>query len=81
MNVKITAKANASSRTKNRIRENGNLFTLKRVDNATCFHNRECALLEAHTCTASNGQGGKEHWLGWIPTDEIEMESLDLPAL
>jgi len=74
MNVKITATRHATSRTKNRIRENGNLFTLKRVETAICFHNRECALLEAHTCNASNGQGGKEHWFGWIPTDEIKIE-------
>jgi hypothetical protein len=69
--VKITAVSDASSRTKNRIRENGSSgFVLRQESNVIALNNRPGVLLEA---LEGKGKRG-ERWLGWLPVDEIEME-------
>lgn len=63
MKLRIKANSNASNRTKNRIRENGEVMTALERDHPTCLNNRESFLFRA-----SNG------WLGWIPVDEVDWE-------
>jgi len=65
--VLITASKGASSRTKNRIRENGHAFSVKDgPKSAACFNGRVSIRVEA-VKPKPNG----EHWDGWFPVDEI----------
>ena len=76
--LKIKAKKNSSSRTRNRIREHGDLFTLiKTVGFGAIWWDGGSLLVTALSCNASDGKGGKEHWMGWLPMDEIEVEQVD----
>ena len=73
--VKIKPARNASQRTKNRIREHGSIFKVHDVRGSVlCLGHRAAIRLEAQTRHASDGKGGREHWQGWLPLEEIEVE-------
>ena len=74
--IQLKAAHKAESRTKNRIRENGPLFLVQATPQTTRFDRagRLWVMLESLAMNASDGQGGKEHWKGWLPIDEIEKE-------
>jgi hypothetical protein len=57
----LTASPRASSRTKNRLRERGPEFEIRRVDVPQCFAGRRCAFVLA-PCG----------WSGWLPLDELQ---------
>jgi hypothetical protein len=69
--VRITALSNASLRTKNRIRENGeDGFIFRQETNVIALDNRRGVLLESLTSSGKRGDA----WMGWLPLDEVEME-------
>ena len=79
--VLISANRFACSRTKNRIREHGDKgFLIKKfVPGSGLFDGRPAILFRSVTENFSNGWGGKETWLGWLPVDEIDVsESSDI---
>ena len=79
--LKITANEAASRRTKNRIKENGDQFIFMRKSSSTSlFGGRTALLLRAISTNASNGSGGRENWLGWLPLNEIVFEDSELPG-
>jgi hypothetical protein len=63
---------NAKGRTKNRLREHGELgFIVKRTSiRVRCLDNLPALLLESVT---KNSSGGIP-WCGWLPCEEIEKE-------
>lgn len=72
----IKARKTASRRTKNRIKEHGESFTLIReTRSSSLFDGQHAFLLRANTSNSSDGIGGKENWFGWIPSSEIEISS------
>jgi len=73
--IKLKWNQKACSRTKNRIREHGPLFKVAMAKNSVwCMDGRAALLLVSQTRHSSNGKGGREHWTGWLPLDEIEVE-------
>ena len=64
----------ACQRTKNRIREHGSQgFVISRFDpGSQLFGNTPAVLLNSVSVTASDGQGGREQWSGWLPLLEID---------
>lgn len=62
---KLTASDEASSRTKNRLREHKNLGSIRETSSHHLFDGRPAALLVCADCG----------WLGWIPLDELGRES------
>ena len=73
--IKLKWNKKACSRTKNRIREHGPLFRVCDARNSVlCMGHRPALRLEAQTRHASDGKGGREHWQGWLPLEEIEVE-------
>ena len=71
MRLRITANKNASSRTKNRIRERGEHgFVLKNRQPCIALHNRPSMCLMGQ----EPGKLAGDQWLGWLPEDEIEFE-------
>mgnify|MGYP003661798886 CR=1 FL=1 len=70
--VKVTALDNAEQRTKNRIRENGELgFIIRQESNVIALQNRKGVLLES---LSSPGKKRGDAWMGWLPLNEIDME-------
>jgi hypothetical protein len=70
----IKARKTASRRTKNRIKEHGESFTLIRENcHGSLFNGQPALLLRANTRNSSDGKGGKESWFGWLPSSEIEI--------
>ena len=73
--IKVIANKTACQRTKNRIREHGPLFRVCDARNSVlCMGHRPALRLEAQTRHSSDGKGGREHWQGWLPLEEIEVE-------
>ncbi len=73
--IKVLWNDKASQRTKNRIREHGSIFKVHDVRGSVlCLGHRAAIRLEAQTRHASDGKGGREHWQGWLPLEEIEVE-------
>ncbi len=73
--IKVKGNRKAGSRTKNRIRGQGPLFKEAMAKNSVwCMDGRPALLLVSQTRHSSNGKGGREHWTGWLPLDEIEVE-------
>ena len=73
--IKVKWNQKACSRTKNRIREHGPLFRVADAQNSVwCMDGRAAVRLLAQTRHSSDGKGGREHWSGWLPLDEIEFE-------
>lgn len=72
----------ACNRTKNRIREHGSegFVIQKFVPNCGLFDHRPAILFNSVTELASDGAGGKEPWMGWLPIEEIEMSEGDSNA-
>lgn len=72
--VKLNWIKGACQRTKNRIREHGSQgFAITRFDpGSQLFGNTPAVLLRSVSVTASDGQGGREQWSGWLPLLEIE---------
>jgi|TARA_Y100000310_G_scaffold246502_1_gene251806 hypothetical protein len=70
LTLRITAKPNASLRTKNRIRERGSRgFVVRQMPTSViALNNREGILLMGVDDEVP------EPWIGWLPTDEINME-------
>ena len=62
----VTARAKASSRTKNRIREHGPEFTHRRGPSVPRFSGNRG--VEWILLTSEDG------WFGWLPVDEINTE-------
>ena len=75
--VKISWVSRATSRTKNRIRENGPTFIVHSLPRGVQFDkgNELWILLESIAHRSSDGKGGKEAWHGWLPAREIEVIS------
>ncbi len=70
--VRVTALENAVQRTKNRIKENGELgFIIRQETNVKALGNRKGVLLES---LSAPGKKRGDAWMGWLPLDEIEME-------
>lgn len=65
----------ACNRTKNRIREHGSegFVIQKFVPGCGLFDGRPAILFNSVTELSSDGVGGKEPWMGWLPIDEIDM--------
>tara|TARA_Y100001937_G_C6853374_1_gene213105 strand:- start:186 stop:452 length:267 start_codon:yes stop_codon:yes gene_type:complete len=65
----------ACNRTKNRIREHGRLgFVIKKfVPGSGLFDNQAAILFNSVSELSSDGMGGKEAWVGWLPLGEIIM--------
>jgi hypothetical protein len=65
----------AKGRTKNRIREHGeDGFIVQRVSTgASCLEHRPALLLESVSKTSTGG----ESWLGWLPSEEVEVEVIN----
>ena len=73
--IKVKWNDKACSRTKNRIREHGPLFRVCDARNSVlCMGHRPALRLQAQTRRSSDGKGGREHWQGWLPLEEIEVE-------
>ena len=71
MRLRIEANDNASSRTRNRIRERGEFgFVLKSRRPCAALHNRPSMCLMGQ----EPGKLAGDQWLGWLPEDEIEFE-------
>lgn len=70
LTLHITAKSNASQRTKNRIRERGAMgFVVRQMPQAVkALENRLGVLL------MGVDDETPEPWIGWLPMDEIDME-------
>ena len=70
LTLRITARPDASLRTKNRIRERGACgFVVKQMPTSViALNNREGILLMGVAAEV------REPWIGWLPTDEIDME-------
>ena len=65
----------ATSRTKNRIRENGPAFIV-RSHPKTCQFDKGgqmWIMFESIEHRSSDGKCGKEAWHGWLPVKEIEV--------
>ena len=78
--LKVTANGAASRRTKNRIKENGDQFIfMKKSTSISLFGGKTALLLRAISKNASNGAGGRENWVGWLPLNEILIEDSELP--
>lgn len=61
--INIAAKNNAHMRTKNRIRDNGPLFTfIKELDNLDFFEGKGILV-----------QSVKTEWFGWLPIEQLEI--------
>ena len=70
MNLKtltVTAKSDASQRTKNRIRENGPKFEFMEISHPICTNGRKAVLLESQSTD----------WKGWLLFDEISIFGVD----
>lgn len=72
--VMLRPLAGACQRTKNRIREHGTQgFVITSFNPGSwLFGNTPAVMLKSVTVTASDGQGGKENWQGWLPLQEID---------
>jgi len=70
LTLRITALPSASLRTKNRIRERGarGFVVKQKPTSVIALNNREGILLMGVDDEV------REPWIGWLPTDEIEME-------
>ena len=64
----------ACQRTKNRLNEHGTEgFTIIGFDPGSwLFGNTPAVRLESITKSSSDGNGGKEEWMGWLPLLEID---------
>ena len=67
VHINIEAMPKASQRTKNRLRENGPVFRVKKAEKAQCMGGRVAFLL-----TAPNG------WHGWLPMEEVKFSAIDV---
>ena len=67
----------ATNRTKNRIRENGPAFVVRSSSKRVAFDKgaQSWILFESEAERASDGNGGKEAWSGWLPVEEVEVEN------
>lgn len=73
--IKVTWNQKACSRTKNRIREHGPMFKVAiAMKSVWCMDGRAALLLVSQTRHAGDGKGGRDHWTGWLPLNEIEVE-------
>ena len=72
--LKLKPLKGACQRTKNRIREHGSQgFVITRFDpGSRLFGNTPAVLFNSVSVTASDGQGGREQWSGWLPILEVE---------
>lgn len=62
--INAFSRLNSSSRTKNRIRENGTRFVVKDFqENSPLFGGRSAILLLSE----------KTQWFGWLPVDELNI--------
>ena len=76
--VFLSPKEGATNRTKNRIRENGPAFVVRTGLTFQLAFNKgaqACLLFESEAKRASDGDGGKETWSGWLPVEEVEVEN------
>ena len=71
--VKLRPSKGAVNRTKNRIREHGPLFEVHAIKESVACLGAGGVFLSAITKNASDFNGGKESWTGWLPTKEIEV--------
>lgn len=71
--VSIEAAHSARNRTKNRIREHGSQgFVVEKLSpSSPLFGGTPAVLLTSTTALSSDGSGGKEAWVGWLPAGEI----------
>lgn len=73
--VRLTANRFSSMRTKNRIKEHGNLFEIVRLDfSSALFDLRPAVLVRSETKNVKDGSGNHVPWFGWFPTDEIDFQ-------
>lgn len=75
--VLLSPAEGATNRTKNRIRENGPAFIVRSNSKRVAFDKGTQAwiLFESEAKRASDGNGGKESWSGWLPVEEVVNES------
>jgi hypothetical protein len=66
--VKIVAGGNASQRTRNRLREHGNVFKIEAPQQFCQALNCEAICVSVETST--------DRWVGWLPVDEILVNTL-----
>ena len=74
--VHIKWNTSACSRTKNRIREHGrDGFIVLSQPKSVRFAGGQWISLTSVSKLSSDGRGGKEEWIGWLPANEqIEEE-------
>jgi len=71
--VELRPSKGAVNRTKNRIREHGPLFEVRAIKESVACLGTAGVFLTAITKNASDFNGGKESWTGWLPAKEIEV--------
>lgn len=75
--VRLTANRFSSMRTKNRIKEHGDIFKIVRLDFLSpLFDLRPAVLFRSETTNVKDGAGNYVSWLGWFPTDEIDFQEV-----
>ena len=75
--VLLSPAEGATQRTKNRISENGPAFIVRSNNKRVAFDKgtQTWILFESEAKRASDGNGGKESWSGWLPVEEVTNES------
>lgn len=65
----------SSMRTKNRIRDHGDLFEIVRIDSSSAlFDLRPAIFVRSESKNVKDGMGNRVEWMGWFPTDEIDIQ-------
>lgn len=73
--IHITPNRFSSTRTKMRVNEHGSHFEIVRIDPASnLFDLRPAIFVRSFTKNVKDGAGSRVEWMGWIPTDEIDIK-------
>jgi hypothetical protein len=65
----------SSMRTKNKVLEHGDIFEVLRFDpNSALFDLRPAIFVRSERKNVKDGQGSRVEWIGWFPTDEVEIK-------
>lgn len=67
----------SSMRTKDRVQEHGDIFEIVRIDPSSgLFDLRPAIMVRSEMKNVKDGIGNRVEWIGWIPTDEIELQGV-----
>lgn len=73
--IYLSSNKNACYRTKNTISEYGSKgFLIQKIsESSDLFGGEPAILVRSLSEISSKNMGEKEHWLGWLPVDEITL--------